>query len=649
MKKSKIISKKYKSFNFDFLANTTGSILIPFAIMLPTIFLCLSIGVNHAYTFKNKTALSEATNEAALALVALNNKNLTQENKERNKEVALNYINYYLTKDINSKIDDKSSININYNESEKEYYVYYTNDVEPLVKIENDNLTSSSITIANNIETYGNTRKTFLNTDTIDVAFVTDFSGSITCSYNDSNCNTYSSRQGDQRRLDYMRKAISELVESYSDKIGYKFALVPYDIGVPIENGKKNLAGGDSYSCSIPFKLKAPYNTVDYDFWADKYVQFSEWVSLKEAGIITDYLAFDYFAEHANSIFYYIDRNNYEYYRRVIGPSKGFNSDFDLVNNNLCIKRHSVPSTQHGEYKYGCGIERDDYALKQENLQKVEEQYPLLVKLYDFMYTDNNREYDTHYSFANTMTIDVDGTIKALFSNEKKSITFTRPIIPTMAEHTPFSAMCLSPIYSNKVMVGNDNELTYFNLYKNTSENIASFKNSPRLVKLTDGAELLNYIKSSEWLPGGGTDTMSGFLTSVPVLSEGEGNHKVIILMSDGKDDSGADRLRDEFVRRKVCKTIKDGFMNQDYEDKGFIAKKAASAAIHFIKLDPSVANMNQFSEQDYLREFGAWYECVGRDKNYLHVATDYESILDISKHIIESETGNFISTNKGE
>ena len=264
------------------------------------------------------------------------------------------------------------------------------------------------------------------------------------------------------------------------------------------------------------------------------------------------------------------------------------------------------------------------------------------------MYTDN-REYDTHYSFANTMTIDVDGTIKALFSNEKKSITFTRPIIPTMAEHTPFSAMCLSPIYSNKVMVGNDNDLSYFKLYKNTSENIASFKNSPRLVKLTDGAELLDYIKSSEWSPGGGTDTMSGFLTSVPVLSEGEGNHKVIILMSDGKDDSGADRIRDEFVRKKVCKTIKDGFMNQDYEDKGFIAKKAASAAIHFIKLDPSVANMNQFSEQDYKREFGAWYECVGRDKNYLHVATDYESILDISKHIIESETGNFISTNKGE
>ena len=114
MKKNKTLFKKYKSFNFDFLANTTGSILIPFAIMLPTIFLCLSIGVNHAYTFKNKTALSEATNEAALALVALNNKNLTQEDKERNKEVALSYINYYLTKEINDNIDDKSSININY-------------------------------------------------------------------------------------------------------------------------------------------------------------------------------------------------------------------------------------------------------------------------------------------------------------------------------------------------------------------------------------------------------------------------------------------------------------------------------------------------------------------------------------------------------
>ena len=671
MKKTKKIFNQQKRFIFGFFNDNAGSIIIPFAIMLPTIALCFAFSINTSKTLRDKIAVSEATNEASLAVLALNNKNEGLKANLENKAIAQSYINYYLKNEINANsYDTDSMLDVIYDKEKKEYYISYNRKVDALIKSDSLGKLGSSIDVNNDQKGYGNTRRQEINLNKYDIAFIADFSGSSTCLESDGNCNKYSeimegtSSIKPKIRINAAMSAIKKIVDVYSQPEEYSYALIPYDIGVPIANNGKNILGGQSYSCSVPYKLKNPFDTIDFEFWANKNIFFREWKKLKDAGKITNYLNYTYFGvqmgtgffgiDHSSFIFYYLDYYNYKYYSKIVGPAKNYFNDYQLQTAGYCKKNYQTPgSTAFAKYRYSCGIDQKDYPLSDSNRRKVEKQYAYMVQLYDYMYSDDSG-YNNHLSLANNNTIDFDGTINNLFAHNYKPITFTRPIVPATSDFTPFQAMCSSPLYNNGVMFAGQSKLHESELFDSTYWKVPLFKNGPYLVDLTSASEISDILGKASWKPGGGTDTMSGFLTSIPILYKGKGDNKIFIVLSDGKDDSGAEKLTETFLNKKdLCLTTRRVFLNNQVKSTSF----------HYIKLSPIYAgkSIDSLSEDEAKQEFGPWVNCVkssyktsnsglvttasgGDDyKKYLHFASDELEVFEITREIIEAETGNFI------
>ncbi|MFQ0994476.1 hypothetical protein ACGH6Q_05540 [Gilliamella sp. BG2] len=616
------------------------------------------VSINHTQTMRDRARISEATNEASLAVIALNNKNADKTAIEQNRKMALNYINYFVSQKISDDLveDVDASINIEYNKNTKVYSITYKQKVDSLTsngKGKVDELNQSMI-VSNKTESYGNTKK-FEKYDTFDIAFISDFSGSATCKYDAPDCNDYSpqNKNGDQQRLQYMKKAITNIINKLEKSSGIKFALIPYDIGVPVKLDAKNLAGGESYGCSVMYKMEDPYK-VNYNFWANKNIAYAKWRNLAKPYDLPEtplpelfFITYPYFYDHGNVVTYYLDYFNYRYYSQIIGPAKELYDDDALVRSGLCGKR-LFPDK--GAAQYSCGKDNWDYPLRYENEKTINEQYASIVQLYHFMFSGRFSD-DVHYSFANTKTVDVQGTIDELFSGINTNIiTFNRPISPTVGDFSPFFGMCQSPLYNNDIMSEKVINLpTNHQRFLEASKHIRTFKAFPHLVPFSKdrnhNSTLLSYIGESEqsWQPGGGTDTITALLRTVPVMANGSANNKMMIIITDGKDDAGADILRDDFLDKGVCQAITTGLTSADNENKGYIEKAANTATIHYIKLDPKAANLT--TDEQYEEVYGKWFtKCMNGNREYLHEAQDYQSLFDTMAKIIQTETGNFVN-----
>ena len=644
----------------SFMKCTSGAVALTMAIMLPAIFTCLAFSINQAYTMRNRAKLSEATNEASLAVIAIDNKNIDDDAKKENRKIALNYINYFITKKIGDEsqtdanlLESTAEINVDYDEDRKEYYIAYNQQFDELTKYEySDAQKPQSVVVNSKTESYGNTRK-YQNRDSIDFAFISDFSASSTCQYSDVNCNEYSPDNYAQRRLDYMKEAIVDILKEYEKYSEYQFALVPYDIGVPVESETKNEAGGKNYNCSVMYKMNRIYDSVNYNFWANKNIAYTKWKKLKNDGVITDYTkSTNYFPDHRKLVNYYMDNSYYRYYSNLIGPA--LNSDPNksnmdvLIGEGLCYERKDRwDRLEKGQAQWACGTNRDDHPEK--NKGEIDRNYGNLVQLFDYMFSGDYK--DVHYSFANTKTVDVAGTINTLFSEMKNNIiTFERPISPVVAEFSPFMGMCQAPLYSNNLM---DKEIaaakkvtdaTYTKIGK--GKYVANFESTPHLIPFSDkvdhNRDLLDNIQKTNWMPGGGTDTMTALLRTVPVMAEGRGNNKVMIIISDGKDDPGAAVLRDNFLDEGVCQAITAGLRSKENFDKGYITKLAKSAIIYYIKLTPKAKNLT--TDDQYKTEYGKWFtKCMNGNSMFLMEAQDRKSLTDVITKIIDIETGKFI------
>lgn len=649
---------KHNNRRESFLKSTSGSVAITMAIMLPAIFTCMAFSVNQAYTMRNRAQISEATNEASLAVIAIDNKNIDDNAKKENRQIALNFINYFISREIGDKsktdadlLKNGSQINVDYNQDKKEYYISYHQSFDEFTNANHtDGNKNQPIIISNKQDSYGNTRK-YQVLDSFDFVFVSDFSASSTCLYSDVNCNDFSPNNNVQRRLDYMKDAIVDIVREYENYSQFKFAFVPYDIGVPVASNTTNKAGGQNYDCSVMYKMIAPYDSVDYNFWTNKNIGYTKWRKLKQANVITDYLdRGNYFPNHERIINYYMDNSYYHYYSQIIGPAKGlpYGDNRALVDNGLCIRRTTPDYVDKGQVEYGCGTDQPDYPSAA-NKSIIENQYPIVVQLFDYMFSGDYN--DVHYSFANTKTVDVQGTINTLFSGKNDNIiTFNRSISPTLAEFSPFMGMCQSPLYSNNIMNANmiSQKQVTDDMYVDIANGgfVKNFEGSPHLIPFSDNVDhntnLLNEIVSSNWIPGGGTDTITALLRTVPVIAESKGNNKVIIIISDGKDDVGADVLRDNFLDNGVCQAITAGLRSEQNQNAGYIINAAKSAIIYYIKLNPNASNLT--NDADYENEYGKWFtQCMNGNRMFLKEAQDRISLYDVINKIIEVETGKFI------
>lgn len=686
MKNTKNILNQKKKTLFCFFQDYTGNILIPFAIMLPTISTCLTVGLNNSYILEERIRLSEATNEASVAVSALYNSFKIDGDGAPEKKIAIaqSYINYYLKNKIDSHSDETDSkLDVSFRihpwpdqrGTDYEYYVTYSHKLDPLIKLNTLGKLGSSMQVSNDQNNYGNIRKRIINANKTDIAFIVDFSGSSTCLEADKECNKYTeimentSSIKPETRIKVAMELIRQSTMFIASAVGmfddFQFSLIPYDIGVPIANNGRNILGGQSYSCSVPYKLKTPFNEIDFEFWANKNILFKEWKKLKDAGEIKNYLTYPYLGvmqdtaffgtDHSSFIFYYLDYYNYKYYSKIFGPANSLFNDYDLQKKGYCKRNYQVPgSIAFAKYKYSCGIDQKDYPLSDSNRRKVEKQYAYMVQLYDYMYSDDSG-YNNHLSLANMNTIDFDATINNLFSENYEPITFTRPIVPATSDFTPFQAMCSSPLYNNGVMFANQSKMIESELFDSTYWKVPKFKNGPYLIDFIKGEEMMELVMKTTWKPGGGTDTMSGFLSAIPLLAKSRSKHKIFIVLSDGKDDSGADQLTKTFLKdKKLCKIASDFFR----EKMG-----VKRVDFQFVKLSPkSNTPVDKMTYEEVEKEFGPWVDCVKMsyytDENgnihypgddtvnlagYLHLAPDIPRIALYQSPFFITETGSFV------
>lgn len=704
--------KIYKFFNREklsrirFITNQNGNIMIFFALMIPAIFTCFSASINYAYILKSRASISESTNEASLAIVAADLGMENQNGIDYNNKLALYYINLYRKHQINDDKIDNESIKIEHNIPVKEYYVTYNAkadsivDDNPLVPATGKDGQDRRVSVSNRQDTSGRTRKTGIP-NSADVAFIVDFSGSVTCNYNDNTCNEY--RKGsdlDSQRLAYIKKVLADLIPRYSEENPQnKFALIPYDIGVPVKKvandpytnrslyPEKNEVGGENYGCSVLYKLKSKWGEFDFNFWANQHIDFNFWERLKEAGKISNYLDIDY-DDYENYINYTLDLGKYDYYRKVIGPAlkksqtpsynvkNAVDASF-LLSNNLCTGNFQPNGgVILGKAPLQCGkkyYRGKYYPLNDDNSYEVKSHYKNMIQLYDYMYSvnknspDKEKKYNTHYSFANIHTVDVTATVNSLFNQLGDSwisggagrynniITFYRPLTSVSLAYSPFAGMCQSPLYNNKIIQGDEKETKNGAYEFRVAEKMASFKVIPRLIPLVnlndtdkDKQDDIKDLKAllddkNAWSPGGGTDTMTALLRAVPELAKGEASRKLFIIISDGVDDSGADTLRDEFLDQYICDEIISGLKSQDNEDFDKIAKKADSVEIHYIKVGNAVIAPS--GKNDLEKQFGKWYtKCAHEDPQFLHTVDSYENLKYVTNQIITSETGTFVN-----
>ncbi|MWP62646.1 VWA domain-containing protein [Gilliamella sp. Pas-s25] len=654
---------KQSNYKKSFFKCTDGSAIIAFAIMIPAILVCMLMSINYTQTLRNRARISEATNEASLFLdisdygphYSAHGSGYTYHLDD--KRGALRYINYFLYRKISNDLVNSASIDVKYDKDKQEYYVIYKQKFDSLIgsnlNIWNSELDQPAI-VGNNTKSYGNTRKYDIF-DTFDIAFIVDFSGSTTCQYSDVSCNAYTeANNNSQRRLDYTKKAMIDIIEKYKDRPEYHFAFVPYDIGVPVvstQTSNRDLKVG--YNCSIMYELKPQYKSLNYKFWANKNIAYQIWRSLKERGEFRnyDYLNYNYFSRKRNTVYSYLDYSNYLYYSKILGPALGADDDRKLVDRGLCYIRNG--GGQSGAARLACGTANEYYPLDPRNKNTIETQYASMVSLYDNMFSGNNPS--VHYSFANIETIDVSATLRKLdsFSDlESMIIDFERPLAPPTADFSPFQGMCQSPLYSSGFMSEEMLSLSDEDKLKKASEKLRTVISSnhvklPYLIPFSDDINhtnnLLNVLKNSDWKPGGGTDTMTALLRTIPEMAKGRSKHKAMIIISDGKDDAGADILRDRFIDRGVCYLALRGLESREFEARGYIAKAAEDARIFYIKLDPNARGGSNYNDTD----FGKWTRCVDHGFGmHLFVAHDYQSLSKELAKIFKFETGNFINKN---
>lgn len=676
-----------------FIANQSGSIIIAFAIMLPIIFICLAVSVNNASILRARSTVSEAANEASLVIVAVNNKNSSP--NQTNDKFAANYISYYLTKKINNtnlnqpRVEHKvvQTTNGNTVTDTDAYYIIYSQDIDALMKINTLRELGTSISVGNPLES-GNTRKErVLAKDSTHIGFIIDTSGSISCLYNDPSCNSYTLVGGDTR-LSYTSKILTELLSdpNVQDNTNIRYSFIPYDIGVPISSDKKNPAGGDAYQCSLLYKFNTingfDFNKIDYNFWANKGIYYKRWKALKDEKVISNYITYNYQTKYKNTVYYYLDYYNYLYYSEIVGPSLNYDNDYALENSGLCVKTNFTESINLGATKYSCYKGQggtnyyDDYVQNPANATKISQQYGPLVWLYDHMYSTTEFN-NINYSFANIDTVDVFGTKSELFSNmDGLTINFTRPVEPALHQFTPFMAMCQSPLYSNGVLKSNNDDITELkDAYLNASSAIKNFstQKTPILQESKTADELLDYFNGNITSSitgegvGGGTDTITALLRSVPILAKDDSKNKVMIIITDGNDDGydlgrdgngmaigGAAALRDLFLTEtsngsqqigSICDVIKEGLTSTSNYQNGYIQNVANRVSIHLVKIDPNADDLlstSAPSDEDYRAVYGKWFDCLGNPK-YLHSANNYESLHNAIVAIFEMETGVFI------
>ncbi|HEN3279145.1 TPA: TadE/TadG family protein [Yersinia enterocolitica] len=258
-----------------FKKNEQGAILISFMIILPFFIALMFISFEIAHYLQRKAKLSDAIEQATLALTIENNEIPDEAQQIKNRELVLSYANAYLP----SKEFSAPIININDNTSHIEYSAAVTM-AYPAKFITQTSLTNTitNINIADNGVAIKN--KTIEAIEPTDVIFVADYSGSMRGDFSDDKDKI------NNVRINALRTAFRRLHNIIKNNSNVNtIGFIPFGSGTK----RKVLENGESKEyCHLPYSPKTYKPNGDYLSENVKATK-DAWVFLNTIGDNIDY------------------------------------------------------------------------------------------------------------------------------------------------------------------------------------------------------------------------------------------------------------------------------------------------------------------------------------------------------------------------
>lgn len=282
-----------KRYFHTFILSTKGSIAIMFVFMIPMFFAFIAYYFDSVQLSAKEARLADAVDEGTLAI---SSRGWGKDKNKENVDTVNLYLHNYLP-----EAKRFTNIKVDQNDPNSECMNRYRVSANAEIKMlfHYDNIPSFSLTewvSANSKACLRGSKASFVG----DFAFLIDLSSSMRCVMSASSqfksCkdNAVGTELEETAKLTKLKEVVTQMiVEIMENSEQSEFALVPFNIGVPVKLNGKNERGGELFGCSVAFTPKADFD-IDYGYWANKYIP-PDTKSISEAVSAVDNARFTYY------------------------------------------------------------------------------------------------------------------------------------------------------------------------------------------------------------------------------------------------------------------------------------------------------------------------------------------------------------------
>ncbi len=356
-----------------------GALAPAFAIILPILLSLMALGLDGANGLYQKARLSDAMDEAALAVASSGKTNTTVEESNNSKALVKAYLNYYIPSMTREPIITFSSQSSDEDANDGLKYIDYHMGASVYVPAVFDVGTFPGFDHEIQIGTHDKKVRKF-SALPADYVFVVDFS---------------TSQAGTPMKI--LKSVVKEITEfAIENNKNSKIAIVPFSTGVSVKLPGVNERGGERAGCSVLFVPNKDYD-INYEFWSDKYV-----------GRHSTYPARMYYMDYWRYYYYY-------HYVRASAPAMTVAN----MQSQWCVKNAKY-GTLEGVWQYTCKTNEyphtDIFSAASQRIIKSE---------YDKAYRVQS-EQNSYLTIEHDKAINYEATLEQMFSEEAIK-TFVMP------------------------------------------------------------------------------------------------------------------------------------------------------------------------------------------------------------------------------
>jgi tight adherence protein G len=595
--------------NYNIIRQQKGGLAVIFAVLLPFIFSVCALAFDGARILMKRARLADALNEAALVIATSSDGTGSEEEKKKNADLLKRYIGAYFPQDElkSSSVTMRTGIDSETGKTVPIYDISAQLDVKTVLPL--GSLAPSFdpvIGLANN----GSVRKGISTMQMpADYVFVVDFSGSMTLLADGVN----------EKRIDVLKKVVDTITtKSLKNEPKTKFGIVPFEKGIPVKRPFD--VPGEEFGCELTMEPIPRFN-IDYDFWSRMILSKNTGTDTLMRRTILHHHRYRYHLEHIMKVKGYDSMEKY-------AKATGICESIATLEEKKLTKYAGLNTSADFPVPYVCDfMPKDDHL----NLRFIPDPRGIEANLDMIENQESAFRYLMYPTYIGTKAlsgdifhpdvVDAKQTIAKIFD---KSITKSWALpdhgqqqfavkYPATAEVTwpatlyhaqgPWGITCQSATVKDS----NGKQLNYF-------------------IDLTD--DLSKLTEFQKMYPKGGTTSTVGVLKGAQVLAKGTNPRKVMIVISDGEDNSTD--LRDAFHKPtsgpRLCDAVRDELPNHSVNTE--------DVEIFFISL---VGTADDVDRAKYWED-----NCTGPGNSF--IATNYEDLMDKLTSIVSAyeETGYF-------